>query len=138
MNRFTSSLAVLTLLAAPSIGVAAVTEPVKTDGGLVSGVAGTNAEVRVFKGIPFAAPPVGPLRWKAPQPAAKWDGVRKAEAFGPRCMQAGGGGGRAGAPPPPPTSEDCLYVNIWTAATSASEAPGRASRMFARSVSLKR
>ena len=76
----------------------------------------------MFKGIPFAAPPVGPLRWKAPQPAAKWDGVRKAEAFGPRCMQGGGGGGRGreGAPPPPPTSEDCLYVNIWTAAASAS------------------
>ncbi len=101
---------------------AAVTEPVKTDAGLVAGVAGNNPDVRVFKGIPFAAPPVGPLRWKAPQPAAKWDGVRKAEAFGPRCMQGGGGGGRGreGAPPPPPTSEDCLYVNIWTAAPSAS------------------
>ncbi len=101
---------------------AAVTEPVKTDVGLVAGVAGNNPDVRVFKGIPFAAPPVGPLRWKAPQPAAKWDGVRKAEAFGPRCMQGGGGGGRGreGAPPPPPTSEDCLYVNIWTAAASAS------------------
>ena len=96
MKHLTSSLAVLALIVAPSVGLAAVTEPVKTDGGLVSGVAGTNADVRVFKGIPFAAPPVGPLRWKAPQPAAKWDGVRKAEAFGPRCMQAGGGGGRAG------------------------------------------
>ena len=119
MKHLTSSLAVLALIVAPSVGAAAIAEPVKTDGGLVSGVAGTNAEVRVFKGIPFAAPPVGPLRWKAPQPAAKWDGVRKAEAFGPRCIQAGGGGGRAGGPPAPPTSEDCLYINIWTAATSA-------------------
>src|SRR5882672_10253965 len=94
---------------------AAITEPVKIDGGLVSGAAGNNADVRVFKGIPYAAPPVGPLRWKAPQPAPKWDSVKMATAFGPRCMQ-GGGGGRAGAPPPPPTSEDCLYINVWTPA----------------------
>ncbi len=104
------------------VASAAVTEPVKTDGGLVSGAAGASPEVRVFKGIPYAAPPVGPLRWKAPQPAPKWDGVRAATAFGPRCMQGGGGGGRGreGAPPPPPTSEDCLSVNIWTAAASSS------------------
>ena len=72
-----SLLSVVMLLVA-GVASAAVTEPVKTDAGLVSGVAGNNADVRVFKGIPFAAPPVGPLRWKAPQPAAKWDGVRKA------------------------------------------------------------
>jgi para-nitrobenzyl esterase len=115
-------LAIAGLLSGGSFASAAVTEPVKTDAGLVSGVAGTNPDVRVFKGIPYAAPPVGPLRWKAPQPAPKWDGVRKAEAFGPRCMQAGGGGGRGreGAPPSPPTSEDCLSINVWTAATSAS------------------
>ena len=110
----------LALLAAASIASAAITEPVKTDAGAVSGAAGTNADVRVFKGMPFAAPPVGALRWKVPQPVAKWDGVKASTAFGPRCMQGGGGGGRAGAPPPPPTSEDCLYVNVWTAASSAS------------------
>jgi para-nitrobenzyl esterase len=120
MNRISWSIAVVALLGVSSVVSAAVSEPVRTDAGLVSGVAGTNAEIRVFKGIPYAAPPVGPLRWKAPQPASKWDGVRKAEAFGPRCMQGGGAGGRAGAPPPPPTSEDCLYVNVWTAASSAS------------------
>jgi len=90
-----------------SLASAAITEPVKLDSGVVTGAAGNDATVRVFKGIPFAAPPVGPLRWKAPQPAAKWDGVKEATAFGPRCMQ-GGGAGRAGGPPPPPTSEDCL------------------------------
>jgi para-nitrobenzyl esterase len=122
MTQRFGALAVAGLLAGGSLASAAVTEPVKTDAGLVSGVAGTNPDVRVFKGIPYAAPPVGPLRWKAPQPAPKWDGVRKAEAFGPRCMQAGGGGGRGreGAPPPPPTSEDCLSINIWTAASSTS------------------
>ena len=106
------------LFAAATAASAAITEPVKTDAGLVSGAAGNDATVRVFKGIPFAAPPVGPLRWRAPQPAAKWDGVKAAAAFGPRCMQ-GGGGGRAGAPPPPPTGEDCLYINVWTTAVSS-------------------
>ena len=107
------------LFAAATAASAAITEPVKTDAGLVSGAAGNDAAVRVFKGIPFAAPPVGPLRWRAPQPPAKWDGVRAATTFGPRCMQGGGGGGRAGAPPPPATSEDCLYINVWTTAASS-------------------
>jgi para-nitrobenzyl esterase len=113
----------LALLAAASIASAAISDPVKIDAGLVSGAAGTSTDVRVFKGVPYAAPPVGALRWKVPQPAPKWDGVKAATAFGPRCMQGGGGAGgrgREGAPPLPPTSEDCLYVNVWTAASSAS------------------
>src|SRR5215469_12475805 len=58
---------------------------IRVEGGQI---AGTVAEgVRTFKGIPFAAPPVGELRWKAPQPAAKWSGVRQANEFGARCMQ---------------------------------------------------
>jgi para-nitrobenzyl esterase len=117
MKRMMLSIAVLL---AGSIASAAITEPVKLDQGLVSGAAGNDAAVRVFKGIPFAAPPVGPLRWKAPQPPAKWEGAKAAIAFGPRCMQGGGGGGRAGAPPPPATGEDCLYINVWTAASSSS------------------
>jgi para-nitrobenzyl esterase len=117
MTRLMMSAAIVFAAATAS---AAVTEPVKLDAGMVSGAAGNDAAVRVFKGMPFAAPPVGPLRWKAPQPPAKWDGVKSAVAFGPRCMQGGGGGGRAGAPPPPATSEDCLYINVWTAASSSS------------------
>ena len=116
MKHLMMSVAILFAATAAS---AAITEPVKLDTGLVAGAAGNDTAVRVFKGIPFAAPPVGPLRWKAPQPPAKWDGVKEATSFGPRCMQ-GGGGGRAGGPPAPPTSEDCLYVNVWTAAGSAS------------------
>src|SRR5436189_4441894 len=119
MKRLSWSLAIVTLIAAPSSAVAAVTEPVKTDAGLVSNVGGNNPDVRVFKGIPFAAPPVGPLRWRAPQPVAHWDGVRKADQFGPRCMQGGPGGNRGGAAAPPATSEDCLYVNVWTTAKTA-------------------
>src|SRR5690606_2928229 len=66
----------------------------------------------VYKGIPFAAPPVGELRWRAPQPAAKWEGVRAADKFGPDPYQGDGKGS---------VSEDCLYLNIWTPAKSANE-----------------
>ena len=76
----------LMLLVRPSI--AAIPEPVRVEQGLVSGVAGASAGVRVFKGIPFAAPPVGNLRWKAPQPVKAWEGERQANQFGPRCMQS--------------------------------------------------
>ena len=75
--------------------------------GQVSGVELDN-EVAVFRGIPFAAPPVGDLRWKAPQPPIPWQGVRVADTFGPTCMQRG----RA------LMSEDCLYLNVWTRADS--------------------
>ncbi len=93
---------------------AAASDSVRLDTGLVSGTSGTSADIRVYKGIPFAAPPVGALRWRAPQPAARWEGVRKADQFGARCMQGGGPGGQ-------PMSEDCLFVNVWTGARSPSE-----------------
>jgi len=64
----------------------------------------------VYKGIPFAAPPVGDLRWRASQPAAKWEGVRQADKFAPGPIQGGN--------PPSGKSEDCLYLNIWTPAKS--------------------
>ena len=114
MKRLVLLLVAASVLAATSVVPAAVSEPVKLETGLVSGVAGSSGDVRVFKGIPFAAPPIGNRRWKAPQAAAHWDGVRKADQFGPRCMQGGGPGGQ-------PMSEDCLYVNVWTGAASASE-----------------
>src|ERR1035438_9009859 len=94
---------------------AAIDAPVKLDTGQVSGIPGNNPDIRVFKGIPFAAPPVGNLRWHSPTPAAKWDGVRKGDEFGPMCMQAPGRGGAAQK-----MSEDCLYLNVWTAAKSPS------------------
>src|SRR5580658_745774 len=101
---------------------AAIDAPVKLDSGMVSGITGTNPEVRVFKGIPFAAPPTGNLRWRAPQPVAHWDGVRKGDEFGPICMQAAGRGGRGGGQAvAPKMSEDCLYLNVWTAAKSSTE-----------------
>jgi para-nitrobenzyl esterase len=99
---------------------AAIEEPVHLDSGFVSGVAGSNAAVRVFRGIPFAAPPVGKLRWREPQPAAHWGGVRKAGEFGAMCMQSAFRGPNPTATPPK-MSEDCLFLNVWTAAGSARE-----------------
>jgi len=101
---------------------AAIPEPIRTDAGLVSGA--TQEGVRVFRGIPFAASPVGPLRWMAPQPVAKWQGVRKADTYGDVCYQAKGTGRTNVAtdlPGSPTISEDCLYLNVWTAADAASE-----------------
>ncbi|MEO7975637.1 carboxylesterase family protein [Flavobacterium sp.] len=67
----------------------------------------------VFKGVPFAAPPIGDLRWHAPMPPAKWEGIRLANSFAPAPMQGGN--------PPSGKSEDCLYLNIWSPAKSAKE-----------------
>ena len=86
-----------------------------TDTGLVEGAASTDSKVHIFKGIPFAAPPVGALRWKAPQPVAKWGGVHKATEFGPRCMQARIFDDMVFRDNGP--SEDCLYLNVWTPST---------------------
>ncbi len=81
----------------------------KVTGGKVQGV--VSDSISAFKGIPFAAPPVGDLRWKAPAPLLPWTGVKKADAFGPACMQASGAMGNTA-----PVSEDCLYLNVWTPA----------------------
>jgi carboxylesterase type B len=106
---------------------AAVKQPVKVTGGLVSGVPGTQASIVAFKGIPFAAPPVGERRWRAPAPVEPWQGVRKADTFGASCMQRIVDGPEGN---PPWTyefmthghiSEDCLFLNVWTGAASASE-----------------
>src|SRR5215831_5156445 len=90
---------------------------VEVAGGKVAGVAANG--IVSFKGIPFAAPPVGALRWKAPQPLKPWTGVREGSKFGPSCMQDATFARVFGAPPE--ISEDCLYLNVWTPAKSASD-----------------
>lgn len=109
-----------TFLAGATILSAAISDPVRIDSGLVSGVQGSTDEVRVYKGIPYAAAPVGDLRWREPRPAPHWEGVRKADEFSPVCMQNQFRRGAEGPSGPAP-SEDCLYINVWTAAKSASE-----------------
>ncbi len=105
---------------------AAINDPVKVESGLVSGIPGSNPSVTVFKGIPYAAPPVGDNRWRDPQPVKPWDGVLKADHFSDRCIQT---------PAPQnfgmftvefsddqsPMSENCLYLNIWTPAHSTGD-----------------
>ncbi len=99
---------------------AALPEQIKTAAGIVAGATGSSPEIRVFKGIPFASPPTGNDRWRAPQPAAHWSGIRPAREYGPRCTQ-GGPPSSPSAAPAPPSSEDCLYLNVWTTAESANE-----------------
>ena len=88
------------------------TPPIQTDAGPVTGLSADG--VAAYKGIPFAAPPVGPLRWKAPQPVTPWTAVRAAEAYASDCMQKPFGGDAAPLGTPP--AEDCLYLNVWTPA----------------------
>ena len=99
----------------------AAPDTVKVDGGQITG---TGADgVRVYKGIPFAAPPVGDLRWKAPQPVVAWSGVKNADTFGPQCMQQPYPAGSPYAIAPAPMSEDCLYLNVWSAAGAGDKRP---------------
>jgi para-nitrobenzyl esterase len=87
---------------------------VHVDGGWVQGVSSADNDLAVFKGIPFARPPVGDLRWRAPQQAASWSGLKAADRFGPACMQPNPRGDT-------PVSEDCLYLNIWAPRAPAAE-----------------
>src|SRR6185369_1122283 len=77
----------LAILAVAFPLAAALPDAVRTAAGRLSGIRGSDSTVTVFKGVPFAAPPVGDLRWRAPKPAAPWQDVRKASEFGANCMQ---------------------------------------------------
>ncbi|HVY66211.1 MAG TPA: carboxylesterase family protein [Gammaproteobacteria bacterium] len=102
---------------------AALKEPLKLDAGQLGGSTESSPGIRVFRGIPFAAPPVGALRWQPPQPVPKWRGVRDAGKFGNVCLQPAGQGrlNIAFMEGSPPAAEDCLYLNVWTGAQKASE-----------------
>src|ERR1035441_9893016 len=111
----------------PTIAVCAVaiqtsfaSDRVKTANGILESTDAPKDGVRSFKGIPFGQPPVGDLRWREPQPVKNWNGVRKADQFGPRCVQRTSAGAdywfRSNG-----MSEDCLYLNVWTPAKSGKE-----------------
>ena len=97
-------------LTGPSL--AAIAQPVKTEAGLVSGTTNADGSVVAFKSIPYAAPPVGDRRWRSPAAPLPWTGVRKAEKYGPICA--------APSADPKAASEDCLTLNVWTGAATAS------------------
>ena len=96
------------------------------EGGKIRGVESSVKGVYIYKGIPFAAPPVGDLRWKAPQPVIPWEGVKEADTFGPGAMQAKHDSSNPWTSEfyweDPEFSEDCLYLNVWT------PAPGKPDR----------
>jgi para-nitrobenzyl esterase len=110
------------LCGAVGIAVLALVQPaqagnplvIKTDRGKVQGKMSADGQARDFLGIPFAAPPIGPLRWKPPQPAAKWHGVRQATSFGSRCMQQTHYADMVFRDPG--ENEDCLTLNVWAPA----------------------
>lgn len=102
-----------------------VMEQVSVDGGIISGTANASGNIHIFKAVPFAAPPTGALRWKAPQPVQPWTGVKSCDKFSASPMQA------KPVPfsmwseefliPKEPIDEDCLYLNVWTGAASPKE-----------------
>ncbi|WP_374609408.1 carboxylesterase/lipase family protein [Thermomonas sp.] len=121
------ALALAGWIALPGIGGAATPASkapsvrIQTASGMVEGV--RDDGLAMFKGLPYAAPPIGDLRWRAPQPAKPWQGVRKADAFGKACMQAPGAALAAGAGDIGSMSEDCLTLNVWTPGTEGATRP---------------
>jgi para-nitrobenzyl esterase len=118
-TRFNSHFAAAFLLAVALAGGVRAQDRVKIANGMLEGTSNKTTGVRSFKGIPFAEPPAGALRWKPPQAVKNWQGARKADKFGPRCMQRNVFGDmnfRASG-----MGEDCLYLNVWTPAKSGRE-----------------
>lgn len=118
-HRTKTRLAAIVLLLLSVATAAHAADLVQTSNGTVEGRGLQPSGVRIFRGIPFAQPPVGNFRWREPQPAKTWTGVRQALDFSPRCMQGpifSDMRFRANG-----TSEDCLYLNVWTPAKSNNE-----------------
>ena len=113
MTRHTLAIGMTLLLA-----TAAAADQVETDAGVVEGFTTSDSSVRVFRGIPFAAPPVGERRWQPPRPVEPWEGVRGATEFGARCAQNRVFDDMVFRDE---MSEDCLYLNVWTPAKSPNE-----------------
>jgi para-nitrobenzyl esterase len=115
-NVWAASLLALALTAAAAPATAQIAQA-RVTGGIV---AGTSADgISQFKGVPFAAPPTGELRWKAPHPVTPWSGIRQTVAFAPACLQEPGLANRMA--PGVSLSEDCLYLDVWTPATKSGE-----------------
>ncbi len=105
------------LLITPLSVLGQLPDPLRINNGLITGESAEKSDVMVYRGIPYAAPPIGVNRWRPPQPPASWSGVRPAMDFGPRCVQAGFEVGADQVL----SSEDCLYLNVWTPASSEND-----------------
>ena len=126
MNRIIRGFALLaaailvsTTARAETGGATAASVTITPPAGALQGV--RSGELTVFKGVPYAAPPIGPLRWRPPQPLGPWSGVRVADRFGARCEQMDGSSTIADAPLP--VSEDCLTLNVWSPVRHARPLP---------------
>ena len=117
MSRCWMAVLGISALSAVASSALAQIDSARVTGGEVQGTVVNG--VAAFKGIPFAAPPVGANRWRSPQPVVPWSGVKKADTFGPACMQDTAFAARLGAPTA--ASEDCLYLNVWTPAKNSAE-----------------
>lgn len=111
------AVSMITVVFAAATPALAQIHEAKVTGGRIAGTVVDG--VSEFKGIPFAAPPIGALRWKAPQPVKPWSGIRQTTAFGPACLQDPTLANRMA--PGVPLSEDCLYLDVWTPARTSSE-----------------
>src|ERR1035438_660722 len=120
MNSLYRSFAVTAVCLTAALPEAFAADRVKIANGILEAANQPNSAIRSFKGIPFAQPPVGDLRWREPQPVKNWTGPRSARQFGPRCMQVTTPGAdywfRGSG-----MNEDCLYLNVWTPAKSGKE-----------------
>jgi para-nitrobenzyl esterase len=110
--------AVFAAMTVAGAGPASAAEPVRVETGLLQGT--SESGLTVYKGVPFAAPPVGDLRWRPPARPAPWQGVRQADTYGLACPQDQSANARIGMPVVP-AGEDCLYLNVWTPAKAATE-----------------
>jgi para-nitrobenzyl esterase len=107
-----------------------LTSPVSVTGGAVAGV--HQGDLSVFKGIPFAAPPVRELRWRAPAPVVPWQGVRITDRYSPMCLQALRSKNSVFYLGEEPSSEDCLYLNVWSPQPRPDATTGDGVRVWRR------
>ncbi|ABK06936.1 MULTISPECIES: carboxylesterase/lipase family protein [Burkholderia cepacia complex] len=103
---------------------ASASDRVQVTGGAIAAATDSTSTMRVFRGIPYAQPPVGPLRWKPPQPVSAWSGVRNSDRFSSACVMGNRPAGQPGSilfQSTEPQSEDCLYLNVWTGAAAGAQ-----------------
>jgi len=123
MSRFifSKNTAFVLILLAICAAAAFAQEKIKVESGVLLGTTNADQSVRIFKGIPFAAPPLGDLRWKSPQPVKPWSGVRAADKFGSACMQTDVFGDILQFMRDAQPGEDCLNLNIWLPASATAK-----------------